>query len=229
MSWFTDQTPFSFWVRPAIMEPMFGSLTAAGVDSTSAAAAAVLAGHFMIWGGPATTMYQRKFIPDWITAAFIQPLGLFEDVAIVLATWAASDPHNKVSAEIGLYLFMLAMNVANYVGSEAKSCKSKLEHFIVFLIVLAALAFTYTNSLVPSHAQWKPDVVTTATTTTTTTPLIIDGMVCTQEHTDVKTMAAIVVKVSVVAFVSRYIARLCTCCMRQDDSHKASLEEPLLP
>jgi hypothetical protein len=85
--------PFSFWVRVALMEPLFETAVVYGeMDPVAACAAAVLGSHFMFWAGPATTMYQRRYVPDWTTAAFIQPLGLMEDVAVVLATWAADDP-----------------------------------------------------------------------------------------------------------------------------------------
>merc|ERR1719163_904177 len=94
------------------MEPAFVLVHKAGMSSDdSAAAAAVLAGHFMIWAGPATTMYSRKFVPDWWTCVFIQPLGLLEDVAIVLAAWAGEPgTNNQQYAEISLYFFMLLMN-----------------------------------------------------------------------------------------------------------------------
>merc|ERR1712151_555773 len=102
------------------MEPAFVAAKKADVgDDASAAAAAVLAGHFMIWSGPATTMHQRKFVPDIITCILIQPLGLMEDVAVILATWAGETPKSQKDAQIALYVFMLLMNCVQYVASRS--------------------------------------------------------------------------------------------------------------
>jgi hypothetical protein len=115
-----------------------------GAGPKSSAAAAVLAGHFMIWSGPAATAHQRKFVPDWWTCVFIQPLGLAEDVAVVLATWAGTSAANQKSAEIALYFFMLAMNAvrAICVGSArcSHACRERLtEHLVVFALVVVAV------------------------------------------------------------------------------------------
>lgn len=115
-----DWMPFSYWARPYFMEPVYKAASKAGVGPEVSASTAVLAGHFMIWAGPATTMCQRKFIPDFLTCALIQPLGLMEDVAVVLATWAGSSPQSQKRAEMGLYLFMMAMNVAHWATRDAQ-------------------------------------------------------------------------------------------------------------
>merc|ERR1712137_602953 len=117
MSMVTDHLPLSFWVPSYFMEPVFVETIAHQASEESAASAAVLAGHFMIWAGPATTMYQRNFIPDWTTAVFIQPLGLFEDVAVVLTAWAGSSPEDQRWAECSLYVFMMVMNITRYLGT----------------------------------------------------------------------------------------------------------------
>merc|ERR1711998_729422 len=140
------------------MEPVYRAANDAGVGPEGAASAAVLAGHFMIWSGPATTMCQRKFVPDWFTCAIIQPLGLMEDVAVVLAAWAGESAASEKQAEIGLYIFMAAMNLVNWAAhrkhnevvesSEAEAAqlakgekrKNWTIHGIVFVITMIALA-----------------------------------------------------------------------------------------
>merc|ERR1712203_1075702 len=73
VSLLTDYLPFSFWVRPFIMEPAYRAAKEAKLEGASAASAAVLAGHFMIWAGPPTTMHQRNFVPDVLTCVLMQP------------------------------------------------------------------------------------------------------------------------------------------------------------
>merc|ERR1719188_1796767 len=117
-SLFTDYLPFSFWVRPFFMEPAFAAALSEGLGDVSAAVAAVLAGHFMIWSGAPTTMHQRKFIPDIVTCILIQPLGLFEDVGVILATWAGATAQSQKEAQIALYVFMLLMNMVQYFSTQ---------------------------------------------------------------------------------------------------------------
>jgi len=112
----TDHMPFTFWVRPCIMEPAYRAAKHAKLEDTTAASAAVLAGHFMIWAGPPTTMHQRNFVPDWITCVLMQPLGLMEDVAVVLATWAGATATSQKQAQIALYGFMLLMNLVRFAA-----------------------------------------------------------------------------------------------------------------
>ena len=99
----------------------------------------------MFWAGPATTMHQRLYVPDWTTAALIQPLGLAEDVAVVIATWAASDPRNAIHAELALYLFMLAMNAANYSAKAAPPRSECVEHLCAALCVALAAGHAATQ------------------------------------------------------------------------------------
>merc|ERR1719183_1587100 len=76
-SWITDRLPFSFWVRSFFMEPAFDTMkNKLHPTDETAASAALLAGHLMIWAGAPTTMYSRLFVPDAVTCCLIQPLGL---------------------------------------------------------------------------------------------------------------------------------------------------------
>ena len=121
----TDYSPLSFWVRPCVMEPAFRfGKEQLGASDEKSAAGGVLAGHFMLWAGPATTAYQRKFVPDWLTCVVVQPLGLLEDVAVVLATWAGTSDEHQRKAEISLYIFLLLVNVTRYAARDTpKLCQ----------------------------------------------------------------------------------------------------------
>eukprot|EP00928_Gymnodinium_smaydae_P093827 TRINITY_DN7815_c0_g1_i4.p1 TRINITY_DN7815_c0_g1~~TRINITY_DN7815_c0_g1_i4.p1 ORF type:complete len:502 (-),score=63.26 TRINITY_DN7815_c0_g1_i4:63-1568(-) len=193
----TDHLPFSFWVRPFFMEPAFAAAKKSGASPEQAAAAAVLAGHFMIWAGPATTMYQRLFIPDVITCIFIQPLGLFEDVAVVLATWAGQSPSDQKSAEIGLYIFMLLMNLMRFWSAYDPSQKRGIEH-------LTVMGLTVLTIVVRCFWRWPfPEGEVTTTTTTTLVPEL-----CATEHSNVKAMMMTVAFVSTLAVLFRLVARV---------------------
>merc|ERR1712216_778991 len=68
----TDYLPFSFWVRPFLMEPVYLAAQKLGAKETaSASSAAVLAGHLMMWAGTPATMHQRNFVPDWHTCVLM--------------------------------------------------------------------------------------------------------------------------------------------------------------
>jgi len=194
MSFITDHMPFSFWVRPFVMEPAFAAAQAAKASTKGAASTAVLAGHFMVWSGPATSMYQRKFVPDWITCILIQPLGLFEDVAVVLATWAGQSAKSQQEAEIGLYGFMIAMNCVRYLSTRRNSSEDKdfwFEHLIVMVLTILAMVFRVMDPV--------PEIITT-TTTTMSPPL------CATEHSNTGALIHTVLKVSALALAFRVVA-----------------------
>lgn len=201
----TDYLPFSFWVRPYFMQPAFDLVNKDCQDSASAAAAAVCAGHFMIWAGPATTMHQRRFVPDWITCIFIQPLGLLEDVAVVLATWAGESQVTEIKAEIGLYVFMLVMNLINWM-SEKSSCRCALQHVLVAAITAARMYVVIQN------LENMPALVETTPSPLSVTTTLAPGT-CETMHSNVAGMAHVVVTVSVVAVASRVVARALTYCV----------------
>merc|ERR1712083_205175 len=117
----------------------------ADLEDASAASAAVLAGHFMIWAGPATTMHQRKFVPDILTCILIQPLGLMKD------------------AQIALYVFMLLMNCVQYFASRSGHAASRDQHVLVGALTLIFLTMKYVEPV--------SEPATTTTLTTTTKPL----------------------------------------------------------
>jgi hypothetical protein len=181
---FTDHLPFTFWVKPCIMQPAF-SLVAdgTGAPTEAAATAAVLSGHFMVWAGPATTCYQRLFVPDWVTCALIQPLGLMEDVAVVLSTWAGESPASQRAAEISLYAFMFLMNLVHAATVKVLSRKDKVQHVIVGCLVVAALSIRcfFDNPFIT-----VPSVITAATTAAPT-PAMGAGS-CASEHANTKAM-----------------------------------------
>jgi len=211
----TDYLPFSFWVRPFFMQPAFSATITAGAETKSASAVAVLAGHFMIWAGPATSMYQRLFVPDWVTCCFIQPLGLLEDVAVVLAEWAGSAPGNEKAAEVSLYVFMLYMNlVAFYTSWIAKgrpdNNKELIQHLLVGLMTVLLAVWRHVaekeNTIV--HLV-LPDQ---SSTTQTTTALAVDaGDACGPTvHSNVKVAGALLAWVSFLAVAMRLVARAVT-------------------
>lgn len=214
----TDWLPFSFWVRPYFMEPVYRMAKAANVDNEGAASAAVLSGHFMIWAGPATTMCQRKFVPDWSTCAIIQPLGLMEDVGVVLAAWAGKSATSAKQAEIGLYIFMATMNFLNWATRAERKKTGDLSapdaphprltqeavqhteqerqsmkiHGIVFVLTMIAMAVCIATPV--------PDT----TNTTTSAP----PEACAATHENLSTMIKLGVKVFIIAVVARVIARI---------------------
>jgi hypothetical protein len=227
LSRITDYLPFSFWVRP-LMEQAFRVAHKVGEAADhDAAAAAVLGGHFMIWSGPATTMHQRKFVPDWWTCIFIQPLGLMEDVAIVLATWAGESASSQRSAEISLYFFMLLMNGvrANVVnkdlitrrdGHSARYARHRFaalmkkfrnavnnEHVVVMLLTVVAIVIRYLYGNPVLEAVLPSSTSITTTTTTTTGE-------CTSEATNTKVMLFTAAWVSFLAVLFRMCARVVT-------------------
>lgn len=208
MAQLTDWLPFSFWVRPLFMEPVFKAARRAGKDDATCASAAVLAGHFMIWAGPATTMCQRLFVPDLVTCALIQPLGLMEDVAVVLATWAGESAESARLAEMGMYLFMMLMNLLNFATTTtppresdedaapspedaAEDGRDRKERAVVFGVTAVALL-----------ARVLVQAQEVATTTTTT----IDPSACETEHSNVGAMILIAAKASAVAIIARLLA-----------------------
>lgn len=190
----TDHLPFSFWVRP-LMESTFKGMKALETQDESAAAGAVLMGHFMIWAGPATTMYQRLFVPDVVTCILVQPLGLLEDVLVTLAAWAASSPKNEKGAELALYFFMMTMNLVHLQGLYAEELKQRrartealadqeqlqqqviqvrsarmelLEHMITFFIISHFASYRYfCDPGIPRRIYEKLQSQTTPTSTTT--------------------------------------------------------------
>mmetsp|Transcript_12451 Transcript_12451/g.33072 ORF Transcript_12451/g.33072 Transcript_12451/m.33072 type:complete len:456 (-) Transcript_12451:319-1686(-) len=203
----TDYLPFSFWVRPYFMEPAFESVHKDAKKSPECAAAtAVLAGHFMIWSGPATTMYSRKFVPDWLTAIMIQPLGMTEDVAVVLATWAGGSASDRQKAELSLYVFMLAMNLVNCItdwDEKKHRIRRHCQRLIVASLTVSLFSFRYYKQ------QWFPfsDEEFQFTTTTVTTT---GGPQCQAIHSNVKFMLETVAWVSAMAVLFRIIAKVLT-------------------
>ncbi|CAK0802837.1 unnamed protein product, partial [Prorocentrum cordatum] len=201
----TDYLPFSFWVRPLFMEPAFLSAKKAGFDDKGAASAAVLTGHFMIWAGPATTMHQRMFVPDIITCVLIQPLGLMEDVAVVLATWAGETPQSQKAAQIALYVFMLLMNCVQYITSRSEfiaftsmHAASSARHLIVGALTLIFLTLKF---LQPVNEP--------STTSTFTTSAI---SFCATEHTNVTAVTWTVLQVSAEAVMCSVLAKVLVNC-----------------
>jgi len=212
LSLMTDKLPFSFWVRQAFMQPAW-YVTKHGADTTDAhaAAAAVLSGHFMIWAGPATTMYQRLFIPDWVTCIVIQPLGLLEDVAVVLATWAGESGVHTLKAELSLLAFMLCANIVRFIGTYSRSeehplhgtQKQVVQHLIVAAVTVAVFVWTYTR--LDSESELESESSSTMTTTTT-----LGDTLCPTTHTDVKAMVTVVMTVTSVAVLARILALVVT-------------------
>ena len=220
MSSLTDWLPFSFWVRPYVIRPVFEAVyTNTRSDDVSASTAALLAGHFMFWAGPATSMHQRKFVPDWITSVCIQPLGLMEDVAVVLASWAAIDALNKEKAEVGMYMFMLSMNAANYCGRAERSNQKMKEHFIAGGCVALCLIMVWWGIAVAPP-------LTMTTMTTTASAIFVDGMQCVTVHTDLTAFAMMGMKGTTVAVVSRLLSRFLTTYVCADE---AAHDPKLLP
>jgi len=205
LSFLTDYLPFSFWVRPYFMEPAFESVRTDAEKSTEcAAASAVLAGHFMIWSGPATTMYTRKFVPDWMTSIIIQPLGLTEDVAVVLATWAGGSVNDRRSAELTLYGFMLFMNLVNLITDfkeTRRGAKLHAQRAIVacLTIFLGGFIRGYLQIWFPFRQDQGPEV-TTSTVTTTVEPQ------CASIHSNVTAMGETIAWVTLMAFLFRFVA-----------------------
>jgi len=205
LSFITDHLPFSFWVRPYFMEPAFKAAQSAGVDPKGAASAAVLAGHFMIWAGPPTTMYQRMFVPDWWTCIIIQPLGLFEDVAVVLATWAGQSAADQKYAEMSLYGFMLVCNVAHLYANKRSESGERAEldmlHYVVGgFTVIAFLARLADFSPIASHLSFPAAPTETISKK--------DTDLCAAEHSNVKAMLLTVGWVSFLAVVFGLIAKI---------------------
>lgn len=201
----TDYLPFSFWVRPFFMEPAFEAAEKAGKSPETCAATAVLAGHFMIWAGPATTMYSRKFVPDWWTAIVIQPLGMMEDVAVVLATWAGSSASSRQQAEVSLYGFMLAMNLANYITAYDKKQKRGLVHLIVAVLTASLAGIRLYADI------WVPFPKTGPITTATATAVATGHLQCEGVHSNVKAMGQTVAWVTLMAVLFRVVAVTLTC------------------
>lgn len=201
-SFMTDYLPFSFWVRPYFMEPTFETAWASNERET-AAAMAVLTGHFMIWAGPATTMYSRKFVPDWWTSIIIQPLGMSEDVAVVLATWAGGSVSDREKAELSLYAFMLIMNFVNYVtywNPKKRGWKRGIEHLIV--AVMTAVLAGYIRLYLQIWVPFTQEEFTTTTITTTAAPH------CKSIHSNVKAMLTTIAWVTLMAMLFRFVAVL---------------------
>lgn len=228
MCWITDYLPFSFWVRPMLMEPVFAQVEQQELKPEACASAALLAGHFMIWSGAPTSMYQRKFVPDWLTCIVIQPLGLFEDVAVVLATWAGHDRSTQKSAEIGLYIFMMVMNVLYAITNKIRlSTRHQIEHAIIAVLTLVAIAVKWFE-LIPLDALVMDKLMPDASTTTTTTT-VASSPVCQTIHSNVKVMAYTAFKVTVLAFVFRLIARLSVNKhLDNNEAREAGLDEHLI-
>lgn len=214
----TDYLPFSFWVKPYLMRPAWKvARDGAQADEGKSCSAATLAGHFMIWAGPATTMYQRQFVPDLVTAVLIQPLGLMEDVAVILATWAGESATAQTEAEVALYVFMLILNIVRFgircrsedphSGNEKQSWnwQRKVQHLIVGSLTLVTI-------YVRLYVVTKNPLITvpTGTTTTTTTTTIAGTPQCGETHTNTKAMFETVAIVSFLAVLFRVIARLFT-------------------
>jgi len=195
----TDYLPFSFWVRTFFMEPAYKAVDRLGDENeTAAAGAALLAGHFMIWAGPATTMYSRKFVPDWVTLISIQPIGLIEDVAVILATWAGRNEASQHSAEQGLLCFMLTMNFIRYMTRSEVEKKYLHEHMYVALFTVCALLVRWSGLFWPF-----PHLDAVITTTTTTTP---HPQLCLSEHSNIKVMAMTSAWVTVLAIAFHAVA-----------------------
>lgn len=211
LSRMTDFLPFSFWVRPGVMDLTFTTALRAGFLPEGAAAGAVCAGHFMIWAGPATTMNQRLFVPDILTCILIQPLGLAEDVAVVLATWAGEDVVSAKKAEISLYGFMLAMNVVRFCSTRPNIQRRK-QHAVVAVMTCLLCLWAYVEfKSLPSAAPL---------TTMTTTPTPAEPDKCAQMHSNVGQMASVVAKVSLAAIVFRLLARIFTRDFKLDESEE---------
>jgi hypothetical protein len=232
LSMLTDYLPFSFWVRPYFMEPAFESVSSKGVGGKSgecAAATAVLAGHFMIWAGPATTMYSRKFVPDWWTAIIIQPLGMAEDVAVVLATWAGESVRDRQKAELALYAFMLVMNFVNCITDWEPGISRRRRHVQrVIVACLTAFLGGYIRYYQNNWAPFSTDEDTFTTTTKTTTTM--GGQQCEAIHSNVKFMGETVAWVSLMAIMFRIVARCLTLviptrCLREDAQKETDKKE----
>lgn len=190
----------------------------------SAATAAVLAGHFMIWAGPATTMYQRKFVPDWWTCTIIQPLGLMEDVAVILATWAGVSLTSRRHAEVSLLGFMAVMNVVDYFCiEEVKDEKERnwlkqarkglydiIEHAIVFVltIITACIRGQCLWPFDDSYASCSWPM--TPSDNTTVVDLVASPQACAAMHTNVSAIIGTLAWVSFLALIFHILASLLT-------------------
>jgi hypothetical protein len=175
-------------------------------------------------------MYQRKFIPDWWTCIFIQPLGLLEDVAVVLATWAGESESSQRAAEIWLYFFMILMNVVRLYYGRVKTQKAaaevrdelprntallkklkklefhiNTEHVVVVLLTVVAIAYRWNNS---NPLLDSLNLFAESTTTTTTTASSIG---CATESANTKVMLFTAAWVSFLAVAFRLVARVITC------------------
>ena len=187
------------------MEPVFAATKRADVKDETAASAAVLAGHFMVWAGPPTTMYQRKFVPDWATGMLIQLLGLMEDVAVVLATWAGTNPQTQCDAEIGLYIFMIAMNAIRFCGL-SKERDIREEHLSMLFLTLLATA---TKLFLKFDTEFVASMMKEVTTTILMPPL------CATAHSNIKLMVYTFGKVSLIALVFRICSKQLSCLRRR--------------
>lgn len=227
LSFLTDRLPFSFWVRPYFMEPAFESVCKGdpGWSDEFAASTAVMAGHFMIWAGPATTMHTRKFVPDWWTSIIIQPLGMTEDVAVVLATWAGESAKDRQKAELALYAFMLIMNFVNWrtdwKATERRPKRHVQRVMVAFLTVFFGVYIRWYKEF------WFPFTNDENAYTTTPAPAT-DGQQCETVHSNVKFMGETIAWVTLMAFLFRIVARCATCCMRKDGTNAPQFEQRLL-
>jgi len=216
----TDYLPFSFWVRPFFMQPAFSAAVQAGAEAKSASAIAVLAGHFMIWAGPATSMYQRLFVPDWVTCCFIQPLGLLEDVAVVLAAWAGSASQNEKPAEISLYMFMMYMNFVTLItfrmAHGPATMRDFTQHLIVGLLTMAAVGVRTSLDHDQSVPNWLLSLGSSTTQTTTTPAAAVEEACGPAVHSNVKVAGVLLLWVSCLALVFRIVARALTCDRNKD-------------
>jgi len=207
----TSHLPFSFWVKPFFMEPAYEAAEKAGKRRPTCAAMSVLAGHFMIWAGPATTMHSRKFVPDWWTSIIIQPLGMTEDVAVVLATWAGSSPSARQHAELALYGFMFAMNVANYATAYDSRRKRELVHLLVAVMTVSLASIRFFGDI------WVPfpEATVTTATTMTTTAAAVGHAQCESVHSNVVTMGKTIAWVTVMAVLFRVVALTLVSCLNK--------------
>ena len=155
-------------------------------------------------------MCQRHFVPDWVTCALIQPLGLMEDVVVVLAAWAGESPASAKMAEMALYIFMATMNGVNWWTSptcrqtsspheDLRAQNEKWQHLIVLAVTIAA------GTICASQPVASP--------LATTTPAALPAP-CAPPHANLGVMVHLTIKVSVIAIFARLLARLMVSCRR---------------
>jgi len=124
-------------------------------------------------------------------------------VAVVLATWAGSSPSARQHAELSLYGFMFAMNVANFYTAWDKKRKRGMVHLLVAVMTVSLACIRFFGNI------WVPFLVDTVTTITTTTTAA--GAQCESVHSNVVAMGKTVAWVTVMAVLFRVVALTLTC------------------